>query len=77
MTGADVGTYNAAIFYTDREGNTFQYISLATTASSNPSTATVVQVSTDQTKDAVATSTEVVGGKSVLQVNEAMKQPYK
>ena len=32
-----------------------------------------MQVSTDQTKDAVATSTEVVGGKSVLQVNEAME----
>ena len=72
--GADADTYLAEIVYTDLQGNTFrQDISLTTTVSANPSTATVVQVSTDQTKDAVATSTEIVGGKSVLQVNEAME----
>ena len=42
-------------------------LSLHNTAATNPSTATVSQVSTDQTKDGVAQSTEVTGGKSVIQ----------
>jgi len=70
--GADAGTYQVQARYTDLSGNVFiQDISYTTTAAAHPSTGTVVQVSTDQTKDAVTTTTEIVGGKSTLNVNEA------
>ena len=60
------------ITYTDRDGNTFtQDIDYTTIAATNPSTATATQTSTNQTKDAIAQSTEVTGGKSIIQVNEA------
>ncbi len=74
QAGADANNYTSRIVYTDRVGNTFtQQIDITTTEASNPGTATVTQVSTDQTKDAVTASTEVSGGKSIIQVNEAME----
>ena len=67
QAGADANNYTARVQYTDRVGNTFvQQIDITTTEASNPGTATVTQVSTDQTKDAVTASTEVAGGKSCL-----------
>ena len=58
--------------YTDLDGNLFiQEISYTTVAAAHPGTATVEQVSTDQTKDAVTVSTGITGGKSTLNVNEA------
>ena len=70
--GANADQRFVVITYTDRDGNTFtQDIDYTTIAASNPSTATATQTSTNQTKDAIAQSTEVTGGKSVIQVNEA------
>ena len=72
--GADPGTYNARIVYTDRDGQTFtQQISYTTVEATNPSVSVVSQSSTNQTKDGATASTEVTGGKSTLQVNEAME----
>ena len=70
--GADAGQRFLEVTYTDLDGNTFfQQIDYTTTAATNPSTATVTQVSTNATKDASAQSTEINGGKSVIQVAEA------
>ena len=70
--GADAGQRFLEVTYTDLDGNTFfQEIDYTTTAATNPSTATVTQVSTNATKDASAQSTEINGGKSVIQVAEA------
>ena len=76
--GANAGTYTFTVTYTDRDGNTFaQDVELETTAATNPSTATVSLVSTDQTKDGSAQSTEVTGGKSVIQVDETLRATIK
>ncbi len=70
--GADADQRFVVVTYTDRDGNTFtQDIDFTTIAATNPSTATATQTSTNQTKDAIAQSTEVTGGKSIIQVNEA------
>ena len=70
--GSDADQRFVQITYTDLDGNTFfQEIDYTTTAATNPSTATVTQVSTNATKDASAQSTEINGGKSVIQVAEA------
>ena len=76
--GADAGSYAATVTYTDLDGNTYvQTIELETTAATNPSTASVSLVSTDQTKDGSTQSTEVVGGKSTIQVDETLRATIK
>jgi flagellin len=73
-TNNQAGAYTAEITYTDLDGNTFvQDITFNSTAATNPDTATVSLVSTDQTKDGVTQSTVVTGGKSTIQVNETQK----
>ena len=72
--GSDAGSYTLEVTYTDLDGNTFvQDIALETTAATNPASATVSLTSTDQTKDGSAQSTEVVGGKSTIQVDETLR----
>ena len=76
--GSDAGTYTLEVTYTDLDGNTFvQDVALETTAATNPSSASVSLTSTDQTKDGSAQSTEVVGGKSVIQVDETLRATIK
>ena len=63
--GADANNYVALVHtQTGMVTHLFSRYDITTTEASNPGTATVTQVSTDQTKDAVAASTEVTGGKS-------------
>ena len=72
--GADAGVYEARVRYTDREGKVFtQQIHLTTTESSNKSTDAAVLTSSSQIQSATATSTELTGAKSVLEVAEARK----
>ena len=72
--GSDADQRFVEVTYTDLDGNTFyQAIDYTTTAATNPDTATVTQVSTDQTKDAVAQATEIVGGKSTIRVDESLE----
>ncbi len=77
-TNNQAGAYTSEITYTDLDGNTFvQNITFNSTAATNPSTATVSLVSTDQTKDGVTQSTVVTGGKSTIQVNETQQATIK
>ena len=70
--GADAGTYNATVVYTDLDGQTFrQDVVFTTTAAGNNSSATAVLTSSSQTQNATATATELTGAKSVLEVAEA------
>jgi flagellin len=76
--GADAAVYTATVTYTDLDGKTFaQDVKYTTTAATNPSTATVSQTSTNQTKDGVAQSTEIVGGKSHIRVDETLRATIK
>ena len=76
--GSDAGSYTMTVTYTDLDSNTYtQTIELEVTAATNPSEATVSLVSTDQTKDGSAQSTEVIGGKSVIQVDETLRATIK
>ena len=78
QAGADAGNYKVGVRYTDMLGNTFdQVVDLTTTEAANPSTGTVVKTSTDQTKDGLATSTTVSGGKSTITVNETLEATVK
>ena len=78
QAGADAGNYKVGVRYTDMLGNTFdQVVDLTTTEAANPSTGTVVKTSTDQTKDGLATSTTVSGGKSTITVNETLEATIK
>ena len=76
--GSDAGSYTFQVTYTDLDGNIFvQDVELETDAATNPSTASVSLVSTDQTKSGVTQSTEVVGGKSTIQVDETLRATIK
>ena len=76
--GADAGRYSADVTYTDLDGNSFvQKIIYDTTTATQPARATVTQSSTNQTKDGVAQSVEIVGGKSTIQIEETLRATIK
>ena len=76
--GSNAGTYTGTVVYTDLNNQTFtQDISLTTTDAPHPDTATVVQSSTNQTKDALTSASEITGGKSIIQVDETLRATIK